>query len=506
MLAVLLIAGSAFIACSSSSDSPEPTPPAPPKPQVYTMTLKANKSGSAATRALDLDGSTLNATWTDGDEVTVYEGSIELGTLSATNSNGTSCTFTGNLNTPPSASGVTLTLKFNSDTYSGQDGTLDYIANHCDYAIASTTVTVKGNTITGSDADFKNQNAIVKFTLKNETGTALPSNPTNLTFQYGTESISLTNIPAATYTANGNGVLFIAVPGISEKDITLTVIGDGVNLLTIPAPSNQTNFLTANDNYVSNSNAPAYTYNYTKASVSFTKGQYYAINVNMKLVKLDPILTPLTIESCSSSKMNVSVTDYKDLYYYCSDFNNMNWVKYDGNDIELSNGEWVSFRGIESTNNNSTNYMHITCSSNCYIYGNVMSLIGINDYATMTTLPYDNTFRNLFNGNLNESEGAGNENQYITHTDGKDLVLPAIELTDYCYFKMFYYCARFNYIKCLATNLSADLCTYEWLKGAGSYILSDQGTCTFVKAAGSNWNQLDYDSGIPNGWIVKEAQ
>ena len=106
------------------------------------MTLKANKSGSAATRALDLEGSTLNATWTDGDEVTVYEGSIELGTLSATNSNGTSCTFTGNLNTPPSASGVTLTLKFNSDTYSGQDGTLDYIATHCDYAIASTTVTV----------------------------------------------------------------------------------------------------------------------------------------------------------------------------------------------------------------------------------------------------------------------------------------------------------------------------------------------------------------------------
>ena len=72
--AALLMAGAAmmFTACSSSSDDSiieQPTNPTEPK--VYTMTVQASKGDGVMTRALSLDGTTLNATWTAGDEVTV---------------------------------------------------------------------------------------------------------------------------------------------------------------------------------------------------------------------------------------------------------------------------------------------------------------------------------------------------------------------------------------------------------------------------------------------------
>ena len=44
-----------------------------------------------------------------------------------------------------------------------------------------------------------------------------------------------------------------------------------------------------------------------------------------------------------------------------------------------------------------------------------MSLLSKEDYATMTELPYNETFQNLFKNDNNKN---------ITHADGKDLVLP----------------------------------------------------------------------------------
>jgi len=68
---------------------------------------------------------------------------------------------------------------------------------------------------------FVNQQAIVKFTLKEADGTTL-LNPTALTINYGSGSLELTSIPAATYTTNGNGVLYVAIPGFSGQNVTLT--------------------------------------------------------------------------------------------------------------------------------------------------------------------------------------------------------------------------------------------------------------------------------------------
>lgn len=114
-----------------------------------------------------------------------------------------------------------------------------------------------------------------------------------------------------------------------------------------------------------------------------------------------------------------------------------------------------------------------------------MSLLSKEDYATMTELPYNETFQNLFKNDNNKN---------ITHADGKDLVLPATVLRKNCYSEMFSGCTKLNYIKCLATDISAKDCTTNWLKGT-----STKGT--FVKAEGfEGWPAGD--SGIPSGWTV----
>ena len=75
--------------------------------------------------------------------------------------------------------------------------------------------------------------------------------------------------------------------------------------------------------------------------------------------------------------------------------------------------------------------------------------------------------------------------------------LPAITLVDSCYQFMFQNCTSLNYIKCLATDISASDCTKNWVSGVAS-------TGTFVK----NPNMASWTTGtkgIPSGWTVQNA-
>ena len=75
--------------------------------------------------------------------------------------------------------------------------------------------------------------------------------------------------------------------------------------------------------------------------------------------------------------------------------------------------------------------------------------------------------------------------------------LPAIIITDSCYRYMFFNCPKLNYIKMLATNISASDCLYNWVSGVSS-------TGTFVKNAAMS-SLPRGDSGIPIGWTVQNA-
>ena len=77
--------------------------------------------------------------------------------------------------------------------------------------------------------------------------------------------------------------------------------------------------------------------------------------------------------------------------------------------------------------------------------------------------------------------------------------LPATILATDCYNMMFYSCTHLNYIKCLATDISAENCTINWLGGVAS-------SGTFVKNASmTSWPTGVNNNGIPNGWTVEDA-
>lgn len=73
--------------------------------------------------------------------------------------------------------------------------------------------------------------------------------------------------------------------------------------------------------------------------------------------------------------------------------------------------------------------------------------------------------------------------------------LPARTLVSSCYSNMFYGCSKLNYIKMLATKVTAQSYLWEWVHGVAS-------TGTFVKNKNASW-QLTGVSGVPSGWTIK---
>ena len=276
-----------FAACTNKIDVPG----------VYTMTVNAVKGevGDLNTRALALDETTsphqLNATWVAGEVVEVYQSGAKIGELTAAASASTSTTLSGSFASVPSSS-ADLTFYFHSNAdpaYAGQDGTLATIASTYDFC-APATVTVGNFTVDDVNKEIDvpggisfgaNQQAIVKFTLKQSDGSALPSNPTSLTI-YSTGIISLKSIPAATFTANGNCVLFVALPGISSRPVKLVAT-------------------VGSDKYI-----------YEKSGVTFANGSYNEIPVKMRLLPDGAIAGMFSVEASVRvyfSKGNLNYVD-----------------------------------------------------------------------------------------------------------------------------------------------------------------------------------------------------
>ena len=236
-LAALLMAGAAFTACSSSDEIIE-QPANPTAPKVYTMVIKASKGGDATTRALSLNGKTLNACWSGTETIEVYQNGNYFGTATAAASPNGNTTITATLNSAPDPTkDLNFYLCGSNYDYTGQVGLLtgtNSISEKYDYAndnVGANSYTVDNvnktvNQKAGSSEPLEfgaAQQAIIKFTLKNSDGSALPSNPTAFTVTDGDKTVELTSIPASTYTANGDGVLYVAFPASgSAKTITLT--------------------------------------------------------------------------------------------------------------------------------------------------------------------------------------------------------------------------------------------------------------------------------------------
>ena len=105
-----------------------------------------------------------------------------------------------------------------------------------------------------------------------------------------------------------------------------------------------------------------------------------------------------------------------------------------------------------------TNNVSITTgTADCYIYGNIMSLVDEENFATATELTDDNTFQELFKGCTN----------LYSHPTNK-LVLPATTLTENCYRYMFVRCENLTVAPELPATTLADDCYDSMFDGCTS--------------------------------------
>ena len=279
-LAALLMAGAAMTACSNNDENILEEVSQPDQPKVYTMTVEATK-GDNGTRGLvlvlDGDKKTLNAKWDPGEKVIVMKWDDtewkKIGELTAVASETASTTLNGTLSEAPEANNTKLFLHGTSFSYDNQQGTLEYIAEKCDFATAMienivTDETTNNITVTG--IKFISQQAIVQFHLQDKGGN--PLNVTKLEIE-DSEGNMCKELQASTgnlqelghvngsveidYIA-GTGTMFVALSNVVQSSkLKLTA--------TVPVEGQY-----------------AYTYVYEKTGVALEAGKYYDITVKME--------------------------------------------------------------------------------------------------------------------------------------------------------------------------------------------------------------------------------
>lgn len=192
---------------------------------------------------------------------------------------------------------------------------------------------------------------------------------------------------------------------------------------------------------------------------------------------------------------------------------------------------------IRSNNYGKEHTSTFSFSKQCYVYGNLMSLVKSEGFEYVYTL--DRWFGYMFENNTNLLSHPTeklylpalilNKNNCCEHmfygcsnlTTAPELFaiklfggcyqymfrdctslttapeLPATTLETFSYYCMFENCSSLNYIKCLAKNISANKCTYNWVRNTSN-------TGTFIKnSAMSGWTTGN--AGIPSGWTVQDA-
>ena len=103
------------------------------------------------------------------------------------------------------------------------------------------------------------------------------------------------------------------------------------------------------------------------------------------------------------------------------------------------------------------NYSNIACSADCYVYGNIMSLVKSEGFENATTLENAYTFARLFAYNT-----------HIKNKSGAHLLLPATTLADSCYSWMFYGCASLTAAPSLPATTLTKACYEHMFDGCAS--------------------------------------
>ena len=140
------------------------------------------------------------------------------------------------------------------------------------------------------------------------------------------------------------------------------------------------------------------------------------------------------------------------------------------------------FKGCTSLTDASITLRNIgkaTCAS---MFEGCTSLTGVTNINLPTTVG-EGCYSNMFKGCISLPTSPS---------------LPAATLQANCYKAMFSGCTSLEHITCIATDLSANDCTLNWVEGVAS-------SGTFTRDANADWSVKTGNDGIPAGWTVQDA-
>ena len=257
-------------------------------------------------------------------------------------------------------------------------------------------------------------------------------------------------------------------------------------------------------------------------------------NVSAKALEDVDKSTPLTLVAGEDGKITVTfnggITLENDIHYTINGSAEQTIAKNtEGSfDITVKKGDVVQFysintslggsavaaaRGMTRAVDTSTKYINIKPSMKTEIYGNVMSLLkGKDNFANADAIEANNAFYGLFAGAeklVNSTERklvlpatTLKEGCYENMFSGckgieKAPELPAPALVKDCYKEIFYDCAKLNHVTCLATDISAEGSTKDWLGKAGTEATSAPVLETLVPMPPGS-------DGLPETWTAKK--
>ena len=240
---------------------------------------------------------------------------------------------------------------------------------------------------------------------------------------------------------------------------------------------------------------------------------------------------PLTFEILSDGNISWGENGKNKTIYYS--LNGGEWSSTTSVTIPVVTGDVIQFKGDNNTYGGDTFFYSSfeNTTAQFKVCGNIMSLINSTDFSGLTTLTQTLTFIKLFKGCTGLTDASNlvlpattlTENCYYQMFTGctslttapelpaptlavgcyygmfRDCrslttgpsILPAATLVDNCYKQMFRGCRSLNYIKCLATDISATDCTSQF-----TYSVAASGT--FVTPSTTNWTTGN--NGIPTNW------
>lgn len=195
----------------------------------------------------------------------------------------------------------------------------------------------------------------------------------------------------------------------------------------------------------------------------YASSGYEGLNLTVTLV-VDEFKAPLTFEAVKEGTINIINPNGLTIEY---NKNNVGWTATDANpiSIDVAASDIVQLRGNNScywgTSDSGETPTRITATGQCYVYGNVMSLVHASDFATNSTLTEEFALAYLFAAPSNDIYQFYATNTTILNHPTNEMALPATNVPGSGYIYMFAGCQALTHTPKLPAMTLGDGCYHQ---------------------------------------------